>query len=931
MEQSIRATINTTSTTWSIAIPADLSPALKAGDMLNVRTVWTLTGGGQTTCSVPSSRSNFLTVQETTAAPTINPLKCGLVTTLSGTSTEAIGTVLQFYTGGTAGQRDGTLITQNGTSTPITATVTSLGAWSADLTKAAGGGIAPGTAITARAKATGKVRSVNSNAVSSAAGPTATLTINSPITEGATSVSGTGPSGAANAKITLYIEGTPFPTTTLIGSDGTWSVTGISSQELFAGATVSATYTPADGCESPKASPVIVSCRAPIATYTLTAVPTTICGGSTTSVTLSGSEYGVSYMLLVNGTESGSSVLGTGGAITLTSGPLTNLTNANTTAALTYRARKISGTACDATSANSVSITVRPQPVTTGLSFASVSQTTCANQSLTFSLSGTNTNYNYQLVNEATGQAVGSPVQGATGAILLATGSVTTNTTFALLITVRTADACSTTLPSQVTVTVTSPSTTRAVTPETGKVCVGGATSIYVSTEPNDDYEYKVYRRATTTNNLSADLLLGTFRGNGGIRSVQTGALNFAGSEVFYATVTRVTNNACGTLTLVNQATVEVTNNPIKADAGPDVTTCGSSYALRANDVSPGIGTWVKISGPTDVTFSSPNNQNATVQGLTSGTYVLEWRVESTCGGGLATSTDQVTINVNCDAVYTLAVPKYRNEYRQGDILASASDPDAPIVSASVTQGVLPPGVAFNTTTGAFTIATPGDLEEGTYRLIVNLRDQLSGVTFTTVTLRIYGDAPVIVPLPVELLYFRAFIDQRQVQLQWKTASEENNKEFVVERSADGKHFSAIGTVAGAGTTVVPQFYTFTDAEWTQGTVYYRLKQVDFDGGFEYSSTAAVNHRNYTSHEKQLKVWPNPFVRELRLEVFAPTSADAEAALFDINGRQVYKVNILLKPGFNKITLPLQELPNGMYILRIHGKNVQESTKVIKR
>ncbi|SFH01305.1 Por secretion system C-terminal sorting domain-containing protein [Pontibacter chinhatensis] len=916
--------VGTTTQTLTVS---GISPALAVGDVLNVRTVQTAG------CAGASLPSNFLTVQETTASPTINPLKCGLVTTLSGTSTEAAGTTLQFYTGGTAGSRDGTLITQSGTTTPITATVTSTGFWSVDLSAAASGGIAAGTLITARAKAPGEVRSVNSNAVSSTPGPTGVLAITTPITEGDTKVAGTGPTSAAGSTVTLYIEDTPFPTNVVVASDGKWEVSGIASTELFAGAKVTATFTPTNGCESIKSAVVTVSCKAPLTTFSMSAPPASICGGSIINMTLSGSEYGISYRLLVNGAESGASVLGTGGPITLVSGPITNYTSANTTASITYRARKVSGTACDATYASAATVTVQPQPAIAGLLFTSTSQAVCANSSANFSLNGTNPNYNYQLVNQTTNQLVGSAVQGSsTAAITLSTGTVTTNMSYSLRITSRTGDvnSCATVLSNQVSVTITSPSITRAVYPTASKVCVGGATNINVSTEPNNDFEYTVYRRAGTSPSPSSDSPLGTFRGNGQVQSVSTGSLGTAGTQTFYVTVRRMTNNVCGTLTLVNTAQVEVTNQPAIANAGSDRNVCGTTATLQGNAPTSGNGIWSQVgTTPTVARIVDPNNPNTTIENLQPGTYTFRWTVTVDCGGTTSSASDDVILTVNCEASYTLAIPKYKDTYSSGNVLATASDQDGTIISATILQGTLPAGVELSAENGLITVVRPNALVEGVYPLTISLMDQYRMTTVTTIVLRILGDSPVIVPLPVELVYLRASVQQRQVVLQWLTASETDNKEFIVERSMDGKDFNAIGTVAGAGTTLQPQHYTFTDAAPLQQVIYYRLKQVDFNGDSEYSKVVAVR-LNAEASEQRLKVWPNPFKGEASIEVFAEEAGSASITLTAMQGQRVYESTVQLDPGYNKLTLPPLDLPNGMYILRLQNEQLIESTKVVK-
>ncbi|GAA4425582.1 T9SS type A sorting domain-containing protein [Pontibacter saemangeumensis] len=616
----------------------------------------------------------------------------------------------------------------------------------------------------------------------------------------------------------------------------------------------------------------------------------------------------------------------------MVSGPITNLTIVNTTANLTYRARKINGTVCDATSPTSASVTVRPQPATTDLTFVNNTQNVCANASASFSLNGTNSNYNYQLVNEATNALVGSALQGVTsGSIELSSGPVTTNTTFGLRVTVRSSETtpCSTTLPTLAFANITSPSTTRAVFSENSKTCVGGSTSISVSTEPNNDFEYKVYRRVGASPNTATDPLLGTFRGNGNIQSVSTGTLNTAGTETFYVTVRRLTNNSCGTLTIVNTAQVEVTNNPLGASAGADITACGSSVVLNGNDVSPGIGTWSRISGPTEVTFSSPNNPNATVQGLRTGTYVLRWTAQTTCGNSSATTFDDVSVTINCDASYTLAIPKYKDEYIRGEALATATDPDGAITGASITVGSVPPGVVFNAVTGAFTVDVPSALVEGNYRLSVRLVDNLGGVTLTAITLRIYGMSPAIVPLPVELVYFTATVQNGTVNLQWLTASEKDNKEFVVERSADGKTFEGIGTVQGNGNSSVPINYSFADKTPMAGTAYYRLKQVDLSGEFAYSNVIAVSAEGLAS-DMQLQAYPNPFQDELNITVTAPNNGSASLKLFDVQGRLVHTGTIELQAGLNEYTLPLRSVRKGMYILRLTGNGINGTIKVLK-
>jgi hypothetical protein len=112
----------------------------------------------------------------------------------------------------------------------------------------------------------------------------------------------------------------------------------------------------------------------------------------------------------------------------------------------------------------------------------------------------------------------------------------------------------------------------------------------------------------------------------------------------------------------------------------------------------------------------------------------------------------------------------------------------------------------------------------------------LSGMTsFSKFTVN--GANPSGTGLPVKLFYFTGKKVENYSQLDWATAIEIDNEKFVVERSGDGVHFEAIGSVKGAGNTTVRQDYQWLDKTPLSGWNYYRLKQVDFDGDIEYTNT----------------------------------------------------------------------------------------------
>ncbi|MEL6945574.1 MAG: hypothetical protein AAFO82_23205, partial [Bacteroidota bacterium] len=122
------------------------------------------------------------------------------------------------------------------------------------------------------------------------------------------------------------------------------------------------------------------------------------------------------------------------------------------------------------------------------------------------------------------------------------------------------------------------------------------------------------------------------------------------------------------------------------------------------------------------------------------------------------------------------------------------------------------------------------------------------------------------IPLPVELLVFKVTAQAEHISLPWSTASEINNDRFVLERSEDAKFFKVIGELKGQGTTLSKNQYDYQDEEVISNVMYYyRIKQVDFDGAFEYSPTVNVIIKD---DNKATKLYPNP-VREdgfLKLE-----------------------------------------------------------------
>lgn len=188
------------------------------------------------------------------------------------------------------------------------------------------------------------------------------------------------------------------------------------------------------------------------------------------------------------------------------------------------------------------------------------------------------------------------------------------------------------------------------------------------------------------------------------------------------------------------------------------------------------------------------------------------------------------------------------------------------------------------------------------------------------------------VPLPISLLHFDAIAqDNHTVQVIWQTASEINNSHFIVERSADGKNFEYVGTVKGAGNSTSLLHYGLTDHQPYAGKVsYYRLKQIDFDGKFTYSSLAVV-HLLHHPVSLQWVVFPNP--ADMADEVLGDLSAyegqQIVVKVTDILGKEHLHKDLWVEPvSANKTILFLaKDYPTGIYTLSITDEKGDTETQ----
>jgi len=183
-----------------------------------------------------------------------------------------------------------------------------------------------------------------------------------------------------------------------------------------------------------------------------------------------------------------------------------------------------------------------------------------------------------------------------------------------------------------------------------------------------------------------------------------------------------------------------------------------------------------------------------------------------------------------------------------------------------------------------------------------------------------------VTPLPVELVSFKANADDENITLTWKTASELNNDFFEVQRFTSPEEIEVVGSVKGKGTTSVANSYKFVDYGPLPGNSYYRLKQVDYDGGYELSSVVQV----YFEGKASISLVPNPnHGSQLGISTVS-YSGPILVAIYDAQGRSISSHSTSVNPVSPVTFIDLRyPLSSGIYFVRIQGNSFNVTKKLV--
>ena len=183
-------------------------------------------------------------------------------------------------------------------------------------------------------------------------------------------------------------------------------------------------------------------------------------------------------------------------------------------------------------------------------------------------------------------------------------------------------------------------------------------------------------------------------------------------------------------------------------------------------------------------------------------------------------------------------------------------------------------------------------------------------------------------PLPVELTRFEGFVHEGEVLLRWETATEENNAGFEVQHQV-GNTFEVLDYVSGFGTTLEAQHYSYEVNGLQPGQHVFRLKQIDYDGAFEYSPEVEVSVGVPNAYVLN-PVYPNPFNPSASFTFAVAAEQSVQIALYNVYGQQVKLLFEGQVPADELQTVHIKgyDLPSGTYVVQLKGRSFQADQTV---
>src|SRR5258708_8160541 len=180
------------------------------------------------------------------------------------------------------------------------------------------------------------------------------------------------------------------------------------------------------------------------------------------------------------------------------------------------------------------------------------------------------------------------------------------------------------------------------------------------------------------------------------------------------------------------------------------------------------------------------------------------------------------------------------------------------------------------------------------------------------------------------MLGFTGKVQNNTAKLTWTMESQHNCKWFVLERSGDPGGYDSISVVAGLNNGNTNQ-YNFFDPNMLKGNNYYRLRQVDMDGGIHYSKVLTLDNADVTG---KMAIYPNPAIAVLNFSVSSPAAQPVIVQVYNLSGMVLLTTRQQLNVGNNQQSVAIGGLKSGNYIPKISsltgaGEDIQPFLKIM--
>lgn len=184
--------------------------------------------------------------------------------------------------------------------------------------------------------------------------------------------------------------------------------------------------------------------------------------------------------------------------------------------------------------------------------------------------------------------------------------------------------------------------------------------------------------------------------------------------------------------------------------------------------------------------------------------------------------------------------------------------------------------------------------------------------------------------LPVELAIFTSLVNKNKVSLNWKTNTETNSSGFDIERSTVKDQWSKIGYVPGNGNSNEPKIYSFTDKNLAPGKYKYRLKQIDYNGSFEYFDLTSEVIIGVPEKYELLQNYPNPFNPVTNFEFGIPELGSVTLKVYDVLGKEVKTlINEIKQAGYYKVQFDGSSFASGVYFYELRSGNFVSQKRML--